>query len=160
MLEIRQREATAWSKPGHLVAWQQMALPSDCVELLPVVTGNVVLTEDEERYYVVAGDKRWEIDRARGRLTQCWLDNRPQVLTPFSDQFVRAPLDNDIGTSELGQEQPDAWAVRWRRAGLYEILIFFLRKMDYGPIQNNFVGERSMLQGILLFPCNVIVHVS
>ncbi|WP_425402918.1 beta-galactosidase [Klebsiella huaxiensis] len=121
MLEIRQRDATAWSKPGHLVAWQQMVLPSDWLELPPIVTGKVVLSEDDERYYVAAGDKRWEVNRAFGQLTQCWLNNKPQILTPFSDRFVRAPLDNDIGTSELGQEQPDAWAVRWRSAGLYEM---------------------------------------
>lgn len=121
LLEVRQPNATPWSDAGHVAAWQQVALPSDWLALPPRVSGDVQLSEAGECYYVTAGSRRWAFNRVQGQLTQCWLDGEPQLLTPFRDQFVRAPLDNDIGTSELGQEQPDAWAVRWRRAGLYDM---------------------------------------
>lgn len=39
----------------------------------------------------------------------------------MQDQFVRAPLDNDIGISEVDRIDPRAWAERWKSAGLYQL---------------------------------------
>ncbi|HBT7918431.1 TPA: beta-galactosidase, partial [Klebsiella pneumoniae] len=44
-----------------------------------------------------------------------------QLLTPLRDQFIRAPLDNDIGVSEVERIDPNAWVERWKSAGLYDL---------------------------------------
>ena len=40
------------------------------------------------------------------------------LATPLRDNFYRAPLDNDIGVSEVDNIDPNAWAERWKKAGL------------------------------------------
>lgn len=40
-----------------------------------------------------------------------------QLLTPLRDQFVRAPLDNDIGVSEVERIDPNAWLNAGRAPG-------------------------------------------
>jgi beta-galactosidase len=37
------------------------------------------------------------------------------------DQFIRAPLDNDIGVSEVTRIDPNAWVERWKAAGMYQL---------------------------------------
>lgn len=43
------------------------------------------------------------------------------AVDPLRDQFIRAPLDNDIGVSEVERIDPNAWVERWRSAGLYDL---------------------------------------
>lgn len=121
MLDVYQPEATRWSPAGHLIAWQQFMLPTDWLALPAPSKGTVVCAEQDEHYEISAGQVRWLVGKHTGEVTQCYLDGEAQILTPLRDQFIRAPLDNDIGTSELGQTQSDAWAVRWQQAGLNDL---------------------------------------
>jgi hypothetical protein len=41
-----------------------------------------------------------------GLLTHWQVEGVEQLLTPLRDQFVRAPLDNDIGVSEVERIDP------------------------------------------------------
>ncbi len=43
------------------------------------------------------------------------------AVDPLRDQFIRAPLDNDIGVSEVERIDPNAWVERWKSAGLYDL---------------------------------------
>jgi beta-galactosidase len=53
-----------------------------------------------------------------GLLTS-WLVNGSETMSaPLEDNFFRAPLDNDIGVSEVDNPDPNAWESRWRRAGI------------------------------------------
>lgn len=49
---------------------------------------------------MVANNTRWQFDRQSGLLTQYWISDEAQLVSPLIDQFTRAPLDNDIGVSE------------------------------------------------------------
>ena len=55
-----------------------------------------------------------------GLLSQMWIGDEKQLLTPLRDQFTRAPLDNDIGVSEATRIDPNAWVERWKAAGHYQ----------------------------------------
>jgi beta-galactosidase len=70
---------------------------------------------------VTAGDSNWVIDGSSG-LLRSWLKNgRQQLVSPLRDNFLRAPLDNDIGVSEAGRLDPRSWLARWQAAGLFEL---------------------------------------
>lgn len=43
------------------------------------------------------------------------------LLAPLTDNFTRAPLDNDIGVSEATRIDPNAWVERWKAAGMYSL---------------------------------------
>lgn len=121
-LEVIQPRATAWSGAGHRVAWQQFALAAPLVlrPAAPVGTAPS-LGRDDRAWTVRHGEQQWLIDRQSGLLTHWQVDGVEQLLTPLRDQFVRAPLDNDIGVSEVERIDPNAWVERWKSAGLYTL---------------------------------------
>ncbi|WP_142901188.1 hypothetical protein, partial [Klebsiella pneumoniae] len=77
------------------------------------------LESSDAAWTVRSGSQQWTIDRESGLLTHWQVEGVEQLLTPLRDQFVRAPLDNDIGVSEVERIDPNAWVERWKSAGLY-----------------------------------------
>ncbi|CAM7174601.1 beta-galactosidase [Klebsiella quasipneumoniae subsp. similipneumoniae] len=73
------------------------------------------LTTSETDFCIELGNKRWQFNRQSGFLSQMWIGDEKQLLTPLRDQFTRAPLDNDIGRID-----PNAWVERWKAAGHYQ----------------------------------------
>ncbi|VTN09237.1 Beta-galactosidase [Raoultella terrigena] len=122
LLEVVQPQATAWSPAEHRVAWQQFALAAPLALAKPAPAGSAPTLEIDESFYVVSlGSQQWTVDRQSGLLSQWRADGVEQLLTPLRDQFVRAPLDNDIGVSEVERIDPNAWVERWKSAGLYDL---------------------------------------
>ena len=121
-LTVVQPQATPWSDAGHRVAWQQFALTTPLVLRPHLSTGTAPELEQSDSTWTVRhGTQQWTIDRQSGLLTHWQVDGAEQLLTPLRDQFVRAPLDNDIGVSEVERIDPNAWVERWKSAGLYNL---------------------------------------
>ena len=117
---VEQPEATAWSDAGHISAWQQWKLEEKLsLAIKPHASTAPQLTTRDDTFTVIVSDKRWEFCRRTGLLTQYWLAEEAQLLAPLIDQFTRAPLDNDIGISEVTRIDPNAWVERWKAAGHY-----------------------------------------
>lgn len=121
-LEVVQPQATAWSDAGHRVAWQQFPLAAPLVLRNPSPAGTAPVLDSSDRAWLVrCGSQQWTVDRQSGLLSHWQVDGVEQLLTPLRDQFVRAPLDNDIGVSEVERIDPNAWVERWKSAGLYDL---------------------------------------
>ena len=119
-LEVVQPQATAWSDAGHRVAWQQFPIAAPLALRRPAPTGTAPALDGSDAAWTVrSGAQQWTVDRESGLLTRWQVDGVEQLLTPLRDQFVRAPLDNDIGVSEVERIDPNAWVERWKSAGLY-----------------------------------------
>jgi len=120
---VHQPQATAWSAADHRSAWDQwqlprgLSLPQNRSESGETPT----LSEQDDRIDIRHGVQRWHFSRQSGLLEQ-WLDDgKPQLMTALRDQFIRAPLDNDIGVSEVTRIDPNAWVERWKAAGMYQL---------------------------------------
>ncbi len=119
-VEVHQVAATQWSDAGHLCAYEQWRLPgilSDAPEASHASAP--VLTCSEGQFEIRHGDHCWQFDKRSGLLTQWSTRGENALLTPLQDQFTRAPLDNDIGISEVTRIDPNAWVERWKAAGHY-----------------------------------------
>jgi beta-galactosidase len=57
-------------------------------------------------------------DRHTGLIKTWQQDNKAVIVSPLIDNFYRAPLDNDIGVSEVDNLDPHAWEARWLDAGI------------------------------------------
>ena len=117
-LAIVQTEATAWSAAGHEVARQQYLLSQSLISGHKEADQSAFINETDDGFVVKANDNEWFFDKHSGQLTQWIKNNREQLLSPVVDNFFRAPLDNDIGVSEVDNPDPNAWMPRWERAGL------------------------------------------
>lgn len=119
-VDVYQLRATAWSPDNHRCAWDQWRLPAPLAITPPEEAGpGATLAISEEAYSVSWQDRRWHFSRRSGDLEQWWCGETPTLLTPVRDQFTRAPLDNDIGISEVTRIDPNAWVERWKAAGMY-----------------------------------------
>ena len=119
-LAIVQPTATAWAGAGHEVARQQCLLPAPLA--LPSACPAVSLTEQRDHWVLGAADSLWQLDKASGRIVSWQKQGRERLLRDaIADHFYRAPLDNDIGTSEADHADPNAWIARWQEAGLNDL---------------------------------------
>lgn len=120
-VRVEQPQATAWSEAGHISAWQQWKLEEKLSLVRPSHASSAPhLDVSESNFTVVANNTRWQFDRQSGLLTQYWISDEAQLVSPLIDQFTRAPLDNDIGVSESTRIDPNAWVERWKAAGHYQ----------------------------------------
>ena len=121
-VEVIQPVATPWSAENHLCAWEQWPLPAPLCIATPKATGPIPqLIREDDALVITHQQQRWQFDRTSGNLTQWWRDGVPTLLSPLTDNFTRAPLDNDIGVSEVTRIDPNAWVERWKAAGMYSL---------------------------------------
>ncbi|MGO2507433.1 MAG: beta-galactosidase [Vibrio hibernica] len=117
-------EDTAWAQAGHICATEQFSLRNDSGLALPISfktdisapdllieDGHIVVTSVDEKHH-------WQWNVESGLLTRWTVNGQSQILRGPEDNFYRAPLDNDIGVSEVDNIDPTAWACRWDAAGI------------------------------------------
>ena len=71
-------------------------------------------------YLVRCGPSTFAINRNSGQLTHWSLEGTEQLQSPMSDSFTRAPLDNDICSSQVDHPSPDSWLSKWQASGLFD----------------------------------------
>ncbi|WP_413727863.1 beta-galactosidase [Sodalis sp. RH19] len=158
-VSVEQPAATPWSPAGHQTAWAHWKLARGF--MAPIVSGpprptdaTPSLSENAGEFIVRHHDQRWVVDKQRGQLTQWYRGDAPGLLSPLTDQFIRAPLDNDIGISEADCVDPNAWVERWRAAGLYDLEHRCLRlradqladRVVFEAVHGYFHQDRLLLQ--------------
>ncbi|MEZ9945646.1 beta-galactosidase [Vibrio breoganii] len=123
-LQIFLIENTSWADAGHQTAQYQFELPAS-IEL-PIAgksQSNESLQLKQTKTHILVSNDHFEIEFAQqtGLISQ-WLKEDKSILelSPV-DNFYRAPLDNDIGTSEADNLDPNTWVAIWESAGLSEL---------------------------------------
>ena len=118
---INQMQATSWSDADHEVARWQFELGAKTDGMTLAAASAVFIETEANTFRVSSGKTQWTINRHTGRLTS-WLKDGTEILhTELADNFLRAPLDNDIGTSEAERMDPNSWLARWQSAGLFAL---------------------------------------
>lgn len=120
-IDLRLSNDTSWAKAGHCSTAIQLMLPGS-EEVLPLVANipndTVTVTESEGFFAIASGSQEWQVSKKSGHLCSWRLAGKEQLAGELRDNFYRAPLDNDIGVSEVNRVDPNAWAVQWQEWGL------------------------------------------
>lgn len=94
-------EDTRWAKAGHVVAWEQMALPgagwSAGVARGETSEGAARLTREADRFVVAAGSVRAAVDRRTGALTSYRAGGTELLEAPLTPSTWKEPNDNQRG---------------------------------------------------------------
>ncbi|WP_045480803.1 beta-galactosidase [Vibrio owensii] len=113
---------TPWADAEHVVASEQMSLRNTAGLVLPTLETQPapMLTQQDNTVLVSSLDEKhqWRWDSQTGLMTDWRVDGEVQMLAAPQDNFFRAPLDNDIGVSEIDNVDPNAWMCRWDMAGV------------------------------------------
>jgi len=113
-----------WAEKGFVVATEQLELAT-VMRLKPPVfsTGAAPnLSETETAFNVTGDDFRIAINKQTGVIDNWLIKGEDKLLQGPKDNFYRAPLDNDIGTSEVDRVDPTSWLARWQSSGLDSLI--------------------------------------
>jgi beta-galactosidase len=91
---------TPWAKRGHVVAWDQFAMPYGGREVAAVNAAAVpALNVEETAGAVTLRGPRFlaRIGKASGALEAYEVNGRPLIAGPLAPNYWRAPIDNDRG---------------------------------------------------------------
>lgn len=118
-IEVRHRKENDWSEAGHLCAQSQFELPKClALPLKEPQSNELIEIQQENEWLISANNSQWVIDPATGLMTS-WKKSNVELLAGApTDNFWRAPIDNDVGVSEAHHLDPNAPMVRWQHAGL------------------------------------------
>ncbi|MGF1696809.1 beta-galactosidase [Vibrio lamellibrachiae] len=123
-IDVSLQSDTAWADAGHLTAIAQFTLPGSNELLLTEETSaasNMTINESELSVEVVTSALTLTFNKQTGHLENALQDGKALLARAIKDNFYRAPIDNDIGTSEVDRVDPNTWAARWAKAGLNRI---------------------------------------
>jgi len=135
-VKVVQPNATPWSEAGYCVATEQWKLPTPLRLPTPSTSSEQLSIEEcDEALILRSGSQQWTFARDTGLLSQWTRNQVKQLLTPLTDNFTRAPIDNDIGISEVTRIDPNAWVERWKAAGMYSLTRSCL-ELRYSQEQN------------------------
>lgn len=112
--------ATVALPAGHEVARHQ-ALILGLRDQRPTSLAQAPIEESIDAFLMVSPSTRWSLCRRTGFLVGCEYYGQPLLLGPVSDCFVRAPIDNDICSSDIDNPSTQAWLARWRESGLFDL---------------------------------------
>jgi beta-galactosidase len=122
-VEVELIDDCSFANAGHVMATEQFSLINNqsLTRHIPAKQNDQSapsLSENDKTIVVQGVDFELVFNRKTG-LIENWLQGKKQVVVnPPVDNFYRAPLDNDIGVSEVDNLDPNAWEARWINAGL------------------------------------------
>ena len=116
---ITTTRATAYSPADFEIARSQLVL-QDAARAVTHLQG-ININQLDNAYVVETQDQRWSINAESGLLESWLLAGAEQLAAPLEDCFARAPLDNDICSSEVDRPSPTAWLSAWQAAGLFDL---------------------------------------
>lgn len=124
-IEVLLAQDKAWADKGFVVATEQITLaPAIGLQEFNLTKIDPPKLIQTEHVITVNGTNFViEIDKQQGVISKWLVDGENKLLQGPKDNFFRAPLDNDIGTSEAGCVDPNAWTTRWETAGLFDLVV-------------------------------------
>lgn len=123
-IDTKLSQDTSWADAGLVTTQAQLTLPSH-VEIAPKAPLSVLtdaqIQETNEAVSIGAGDHIFTVCKSSGHLKSWQESGVEKLAAACGDSFFRAPLDNDIGVSEVNCVDPNAWAAQWVEWGLDEL---------------------------------------
>lgn len=108
---------------GHIAETEQFSLANGLSlttssASLTAARSSLTIKEDKHTIVVDGADFTLSFNRETGLIDTWEQNNKTVIVNPLIDNFYRAPLDNDIGISEVDNPDPNAWEARWNAAGV------------------------------------------
>ena len=126
-VDVVTAEDCQWAKAGHVLDTEQLSIKNTegitPFTLTPLqescsAASKMELTTNDNLLTITIGSHDICFNSESGLLTSWLVNGCETMIAPLEDNFFRAPLDNDIGVSEVDNPDPNAWESRWRRAGI------------------------------------------
>ncbi|WP_222846184.1 glycoside hydrolase family 2 TIM barrel-domain containing protein [Pontiella sulfatireligans] len=96
-LQFRLPSATAWAEAGHIVAWDQIPLPTPLADTPAAAPAGVSFHPVGDDWVAEAGGTCAVVDGRTGWLKSLKVAGEEYLVAPLHPNFWRVPTDNDKG---------------------------------------------------------------
>ncbi|MGB3725248.1 MAG: beta-galactosidase [Glaciecola sp.] len=123
-IDVQLMSDCAFASAGHIMATKQFSLSnpqslspfvaqlsSDNSVPISIVRGGAITSAQGNNFSI-------EFSTDTGLIKRWYHEGTPVIASALVDNFYRAPLDNDIGISEVDNLDENAFEARWQRAGI------------------------------------------
>jgi beta-galactosidase len=126
-IDVELTDDCSFALAGYVMATEQFALANRQGLMKTTMKTTFVkqsgepflrLSDNNDAITVQGSGLKLIFDRKTGLIENWQQDNKHVIVSPLVDNFYRAPLDNDIGVSEVENLDPNAWEARWLDAGI------------------------------------------
>lgn len=128
-LDVKTVNDSACLPAGSVVATEQFtlnnkyALSKPTFDTSETIAKNALALNENDTLWIISNDniaRPFELcwNKKTGLLEQWSINHKALLSSALQDSFYRAPLDNDIGTSEADCIDPNAWISRWQQSGI------------------------------------------
>lgn len=122
-IDVELTNNCSFAQAGHVMATEQFSLANsqslqNRTFTNPSDQSALNFNESDETLIITGSDLKLEFNRQTGLIEDWQQGNKQVIAKPLVDNFYRAPLDNDIGVSEVDNLDPNAWEARWLKAGM------------------------------------------
>ncbi|WP_375750499.1 beta-galactosidase [Vibrio sp. HN007] len=124
-LEVVLNRDVSWAQSGHVTAMEQIPLAGSLSLSETAKKDNVdkpTVVQDGQYIRIETANGRVTFEKASGSISDWSADGENLMQRAMRDNFYRAPLDNDIGTSEADFVDPNSWISKWGAAGLDSLM--------------------------------------
>ena len=135
-------QATPWAPAGHVITWEQFALPSPPAATAPRTVRAMppLALEDSAECCRVSGDTfRVLFNRAAGQMVSWRAGGRELLLSGPRENFFRAPTDNDL---LVGYDF--SYLQQWRHAGVERLHTDGDAHERAGTLRGERAGQRQL----------------
>ena len=124
-IEVILNQAKSWADKDFVVATEQLPLDSamQLQNVISTATKAPELAETDANIMVIGENFTIQINKQQGVISKWFVEGENKLVQGPKDNFFRAPLDNDIGTSEADCIDPNAWVTRWKMAGIPDLTV-------------------------------------
>jgi len=124
-IEVILNQAKPWADKDFVVATEQLPLDSamQLQNVISTTTKAPELAETDANIMVIGENFTIQINKQQGVISKWFVEGENKLVQGPKDNFFRAPLDNDIGTSEADCIDPNAWVTRWKMAGIPDLTV-------------------------------------
>jgi len=124
-IEVILNQAKSWADKDFVVATEQLPLDSamQLQNVISTTTKAPELAETDTNIMVIGENFTIQINKQQGVISKWFVEGENKLVQGPKDNFFRAPLDNDIGTSEADCIDPNAWVTRWKMAGIPDLTV-------------------------------------
>lgn len=117
----------SFASAGHIMATEQFSVANSqslsaasdaSITSITSAASPLKVNDSGDAIVIDGADFTLSFDRQTGLINKWQHSSKLVIVRPLVDNFYRAPLDNDIGISEVDNLDPNAWSARWQLAGL------------------------------------------
>ena len=120
-IDVKLSSDKPWADSGHVIATEQFKVANKnslTIAEAPSCTTELLLTDEPTSWKVQVATSEYVWNKQTGELDGWSKGGISFLAGAVRDNFYRAPLDNDIGTSEADFVDPNAPVTRWGEVGV------------------------------------------